>query len=388
MYKGKQTCETLKSIRKQIADANDIPYEPVVCTHKGDCMGTCPACESEMRYIENQLNIRKMAGKAVKIVGLATVMTLSACNSISTTDSYNPKLEVGDEMEGEILDRRRIEVENLPEKPFVPVEDTVYAEGEDLFDEIVHAECPYDIVDFLINNLNHPITKLNPETPNEIPVVVIFNVDEDGSISNVRVKDPVHPDLDKEAIRVVQKMEKWTPAMSNGRQVRSKFHVTIMFLNIPYPEPYYQSNDLFPTGMVRCDIDTTSSKIEKDQKSDSNNDDDDDMIVGMIVGEHRAEFPGGDRALLDFLKSNLVYPKAAQDSSIQGRVIVRFTVEKDGSITDVEVVRGVHPALDEEAVRVVSMMPKWKPGTQMGDTVRTKFTLPVLFKINQEESKK
>jgi len=78
MYKGKQTCETLKSIRKQIADANDIPYEPRVCTHKGDCMGTCPACESEMRYIENQLNIRKMAGKAVKIVGLATVMTLAS----------------------------------------------------------------------------------------------------------------------------------------------------------------------------------------------------------------------------------------------------------------------------------------------------------------------
>jgi len=122
-------------------------------------------------------------------------------------------------------------------------------------------------------------------------------------------------------------------------------------------------------------------------KSDSNYDDDDDMIMGMIV-EQKPVFPGGQKALMEFLKSNLVYPKAARDSSIQGRVIVKFTVEKDGSITDVEVVRGVHPALDEEAVRVVSMMPKWKPGTQMGDTVRTKFTLPVLFKINQEESKK
>ncbi len=389
MYKGKKTCETLKSIRKQIADANEIPYEPVVCTHKGDCMGTCPACESEMRYIENQLNIRKMAGKAVKIVGLATMMTMAACNSISTTDSYNPKLEVGDEMEGEIVDRRRIEVENLPEKPFVPVEDTVYAEGEDLFDEIVHAECPYDIVDFLINNLNHPITKLNPETPNEIPVVVIFNVDEDGSISNVRVKDPVHPDFDKEAIRVVQKMEKWTPAMSNGRQVRSKFHVTIMFLNIPYPEPNYQSDSLVTTlGLVRCDVDSTSSKKEMGSKSESDDDDDDDMIMGMIVGEHRAEFPGGDRALLDFLKSNLVYPKAAQDSSIQGRVIVRFTVEKDGSITDVEVARSVYPVLDEEAVRVVSMMPKWQPAMRKGDPIRSKFSLPIYFRLADEEKKK
>jgi TonB family protein len=388
MYKGKSTCETLKSIRKQIADANEIPYEPRVCTHKGDCMGTCPACESEMRYIENQLNIRKMAGKAVKIVGLATVMTLTACNSISTTDSYNPKLEVGDEMEGEIVDRRRIEVENLPEKPFVPVEDTVYAEGEDLFDEIVHAECPYDIVDFLINNLNYPIARLKSDTRVEIPVVVIFNVEDDGSISNVRVKDPVHPDLDKEAISVVQKMPRWKPAMSNGRLVRSKFHVTIMFPNIPYPEPNYQSDSLVTTlGLVRCNVDSTSSKKEMGSKSDSNYDDDDDMIMGMIV-EQKPVFPGGQKALMEFLKSNLVYPKAARDSSIQGRVMVKFTVEKDGSITDVEVVRGVHPALDEEAVRVVSMMPKWKPGTQMGDTVRTKFTLPVFFKINQEESKK
>ncbi|MEE1085037.1 MAG: energy transducer TonB [Paludibacteraceae bacterium] len=389
MYKGKKTCETLKSIRKQIADANDIPYEPVVCTHKGDCMGTCPACESEMRYIENQLNIRKMAGKAVKIVGLATMMTMAACNSISSTDRFNPNMEVdaGDEMEGEIVDFRRVGVEDLPEKPFVPVEDTVYAEGEDLFDEIVHAECPYDIVDFLINNLNYPITKLKSDTLVETPVVVIFNVEDDGSISNVRVKEPVHPDFDKEAIRVVQKMENWKPAMSNGRLVRSKFHVTILLHSIPEPSiPQYANMPVLGFMDRGEDKDSTSCKKEMVSKSDSD-DDDDDMIMGMIV-EQKPVFPGGQKALMEFLKSNLVYPKAAQDSSIQGRVIVKFTIEKDGSITDVEVVRGVHPALDEEAVRVVSMMPKWKPGTQMGDTVRTKFTLPVLFKINQEESKK
>ena len=390
MYKGKSTCETLKSIRKQIADANEIPYEPVVCTHKGDCMGTCPACESEMRYIENQLNIRKMAGKAVKIVGLATMMTMASCNSISTTDRFNPNMEVdaGDEMEGEIVDRRRIEVENLPEKPFVPVEDTVYAEGEDLFDEIVHAECPYDIVDFLINNLNYPITKLKSDTLVEIPVVVIFNVEDDGSISNVRVKEPVHPDFDKEAIRVVQKMEKWTPAMSNGRQVRSKFHVTILLHSMPEPSiPQYANMPVLGFMDRGEDKDSTSCKKEMVSKSESDDDDDDDMIMGMIV-EQKPVFPGGQKALMEYLKTNLVYPKAARDSSIQGRVIVKFTVEKDGSITDVEVARSVHPALDEEAVRVVNMMPKWKPGTQMGDIVRTKFTLPVLFKINQEESKK
>ncbi|MBE6326700.1 MAG: hypothetical protein E7077_06495 [Bacteroidales bacterium] len=77
MYQGKHKCETLKAIRKKIADANEIPYEPVVCTHKGDCMGTCPACESEMRYIENQLNIRKMAGREIKIDNLASDLIFS-----------------------------------------------------------------------------------------------------------------------------------------------------------------------------------------------------------------------------------------------------------------------------------------------------------------------
>ncbi len=388
MYKGKKTCETLKSIRKQIADANEIPYEPVVCTHKGDCLGTCPACESEMRYIENQLNIRKIAGKAVKIVGLATMMTMASCNSISTTDRFNPNMEVdaGDEMEGEIFDFRRVGVEDLPEKPFVPVEDTVYAEGEDLFDEIVHAECPYDIVDFLINNLNYPITKLKSDTLVETPVVVIFNVEDDGSISNVRVKEPVHPDFDKEAIRVVQKMENWKPAMSNGRLVRSKFHVTILLHSMPEPSiPQYANMPVLGFMDRGEDKDSTSCKKEMVSKSESDDDDDDMIMVGMIADEHRAEFPGGDRVLLDFLKSNLVYPKAAQDSSIQGRVIVRFTIEKDGSITDVEVARSVYPALDEEAVRVVSMMPKWKPATKKGEPIRCKYILPIFFRLSDEK---
>ena len=352
-------------------------------------MGTCPACESEMRYIENQLNIRKMAGKAVKIVGLATMMTMAACHhSISTPDSFNPKMEAEDEMEGEIVDRRRIEVENLPEKPFVPVEDTVYAEGEDLFDEIVHAECPYDIVDFLINNLNYPITKLKSDTLVEIPVVVIFNVEDDGSISNVRVKEPVHPDFDKEAIRVVQKMENWKPAMSNGRLVRSKFHVTILLHSMPEPSiPQYANMPVLGFMDRGEDKDSTSCKKEMVSKSESDDDDDDDMIMGMIV-EQKPVFPGGQKALMEFLKSNLVYPKAAQDSSIQGRVIVRFTVEKDGSITDVEVARGIYPALDEEAVRVVSMMPKWQPAMRKGEPIRSKFTLPIYFRLADEEKKK
>jgi len=86
-----------------------------------------------------------------------------------------------------------------------------------------------------------------------------------------------------------------------------------------------------------------------------------------------------------FIKDNIVYPEVAREAGIQGRVIVQFIVGTDGTISDIEVVRGVHPLLDEEAMRVVGKMPKWKPGKLMDKTVRTKYSLPVFFKLSEEE---
>ena len=82
-----------------------------------------------------------------------------------------------------------------------------------------------------------------------------------------------------------------------------------------------------------------------------------------------------------FLNKNIKYPTIAQENGIQGRVILQFVVNKDGSIVDVVVARSVDPYLDKEAVRVVNMMPKWKPGKQRGKPVRVKFTLPVTFRL-------
>lgn len=78
MAKGKDVCEELKRIRKQIADANEIDYNPHPCTHEGDCLGTCPACEQEVRYLSQQLDRRRSLGKAVSIVGIATCLTAMA----------------------------------------------------------------------------------------------------------------------------------------------------------------------------------------------------------------------------------------------------------------------------------------------------------------------
>nr|WP_297231422.1 energy transducer TonB [uncultured Prevotella sp.] len=99
------------------------------------------------------------------------------------------------------------------------------------------------------------------------------------------------------------------------------------------------------------------------------------------VVEEMPHFPGGAAALQAFLSSNTKYPVVAQENGVQGRVIVSFVVERDGSITDVRVVRSVDPSLDREATRVVKSMPRWSPGKQNGSAVRVKYTVPVVFRL-------
>ena len=99
------------------------------------------------------------------------------------------------------------------------------------------------------------------------------------------------------------------------------------------------------------------------------------------VVEQMPEFPGGTAALMQYLNKNIKYPVIAQEQGTQGRVIVQFVVNKDGSIVDAQVVRSVDPYLDKEAIRVINTMPKWTPGKQRGKPVRVKFTVPVAFRL-------
>ena len=99
------------------------------------------------------------------------------------------------------------------------------------------------------------------------------------------------------------------------------------------------------------------------------------------VVEQMPSFPGGNSALMQYLSSNIKYPVVAEENGVQGRVVCTFVVERDGSITDVRVIRSVDPSLDKEAVRVVKSMPKWIPGKQNGSAVRVKYTVPVTFRL-------
>ncbi len=106
-----------------------------------------------------------------------------------------------------------------------------------------------------------------------------------------------------------------------------------------------------------------------------------DEPVSIAMVEQKPEFPGGEAAMYKWLRDNIVYPSAASEEGVQGRVVVEFVVGKDGSITNVRVVRPRHPALDKEALRVVKAMPNWVPGRNNGQPVKVTYTLPVTFKL-------
>ena len=107
------------------------------------------------------------------------------------------------------------------------------------------------------------------------------------------------------------------------------------------------------------------------------------ILLGMI--EIFPEYPGGDEARIRFFQENIVYPEEAKEQKIEGKVYIGFVVEIDGSLTNFEILRSIHPLLDEEALRVVKLMPKWKPGEQKGKVARISFQIPIRFELDDEK---
>lgn len=125
----------------------------------------------------------------------------------------------------------------------------------------------------------------------------------------------------------------------------------------------------------------------KGEKVTNTADEQKDQDVVFMVVEEMPEFPGGTQGLFQYLSENVKYPVIAQENGIQGRVVCRFIVNTDGSITDIEVLRsGGDPSLDKEAVRVISSMPNWKPGKHKGKPVRVRYSVPVSFKLTKPEA--
>ena len=275
MPKGKQTCKILKEIRKQIAEENDIQLVIEECTYQGDCLGTCPKCEAEVRYLERELEKRQRLGKAAVFAGM-TIGTLCAATSC---DKLIPR-----PLEGDPIPPDSTEMQNSNDT--LP-NDTLMLEGD------VMAPVPDSLEKGKKAGCNS-VVKERLEIVGEV-------VDENGDYTDGYVAP-------------------WT-------------------------------------------------------------DDSDEPEVYQIVDEMPG-FPGGEEKLMEFFTKNIEYPKEAREAGIQGRVFVGFVIEKDGSISNVKVLRGIGHGCEEEAVRVVKSMPNWKPGKLYGEVVRVSYQIPVNFKLD------
>ena len=151
------------------------------------------------------------------------------------------------------------------------------------------------------------------------------------------------------------------------------------------PEKYKEVLEEF-TNEPLDDFLAISDKKEQIVKNESDNKKQDEIDQGPIYEELPPEdlpqFPGGMEGLLRFLRENVQYPSISQENGIQGKVVVSCVIDKDGNVTEAKIERGVDPYLDKEAVRVVSNMPKWKPGIKDGKPVRVHYSIPIMFRLN------
>jgi TonB family protein len=212
------------------------------------------------------------------------------------------------------------------------------------------------MMEYVAKNVKYPQEAKDKEIQGR--VFVGFIVEKDGSVNEVKVLRSIGGGCDEEAVRVVKAMPKWKPGKQKGEPVRVSYMMPINF----------KLSDTQPKQPVK-----KSSVSKVDMKPDKNG-------VYQIV-EEMPQFPGGEQAMLDYVSKNIVYPQEAMDKEIAGRVFVSFVVEKDGSVSNVEVKRGIGGGCDEESVRVIKAMPKWKPGKMKGEPVRVSYMMPITFKL-------
>lgn len=243
-----------------------------------------------------------------------------------------------------------------PAQPAKMAKDSLIDDENIIFEVVEHMPEFADggmsgLMKYLSENIQYPA--IAHENGTQGRVTVQFVVEKDGTISNAKILRGADPDLDKEAIRVVNAMPKWKPGIQRGQAVRVKYTIPVMFRLMGDEEPVQHA--------VATRTETGETIFE--------------------VAEVMPEFPGGMPKLMDFISKNIQYPVEAQKAGTQGRVTIQFVVSAEGDIVNPKVLRGVDPLLDAEAIRLTTIMPKWKPGTQRGQAVNVRYTIPVMFRL-------
>ena len=249
------------------------------------------------------------------------------------------------------------------------------------------------LYNFIYSNLRYP--QVAKDNAIEGRVFITFVVEKDGSITNVRILRDIGGGCGQEAKRVVEMMPKWIPGKQNGKTVRVQYNLPITFkLNEEDKAktiddfPFLKNDSVSNNTVIRVIFHLDQLQEEKEQTEPEDTVEEyveEDLFIEIEV---QPQFPGGLDSLYNFIYSNLRYPQSAMRCKLEGRVFITFVVEKDGSITNVRILRDIGGGCGQEAKRVVEMMPKWIPGKQNGKTVRVQYNLPITFKLNEEDKAK
>lgn len=220
---------------------------------------------------------------------------------------------------------------------------------------------------FIANTLSYPADAV--ESNAQGLVVYTFVVEKDGSLSNFNIIHKADPLLNEEALRILMNMPAWRPARHKGEVVRSETYVPMYFKLNKNAQKQFTTNTS-SSATARAYAKTDVSILENNE-------------IFTIV-DKMPEYEYGESGLSKFIAHNIRYPREALQQGIEGRILCSFIVGNEGSITNIEVVNGLSQDLDDEAIRVLGLMPKWIPGENNGEKVNVKCLLPIDFTIDED----
>ncbi len=235
---------------------------------------------------------------------------------------------------------------------------------------------------FISNNLRYPADAANRNAQGL--VVYTFIVEKDGSLSNFELMHRADSLLNEEALRILQLMPPWRPAKYKNETVRSKTYVPMYFRLNKNAKASNKNRTMAaaPSPATRPTNPYTPQQTNASQTTETVTERIDTEVYTIV--NKMPQFFNGERGLATFIANQMRYPIEARQQGIEGRIICSFIVGIDGSVSNVEVVQGLHPQLDAEAVRVLSIMPKWIPGENNGEKVSVKCLQPIDFTIDEE----
>ena len=221
---------------------------------------------------------------------------------------------------------------------------------------------------FISNTLSYPADAADREIQGL--VVYTFVVEKDGTLSNFNIIHRADPLLDAEALRILQLMPPWRPARHKGEIVRAESYVPMYFKLNKQARRAPARTRPSESATARAYAKTDLEIIEQNEI--------------LTIVDQMPRYVYGEQGLAEFIAHNIRYPKEARQQGIEGRILCSFIVGSDGSISNIEVVEGLHTQLDNEAIRVLGLMPRWVPGENDGEKVNVKCLLPIDFTIDEE----